>query len=236
MPHVTLVMTRKPAEEKFYHAYSPRAGRMVPMSALFGRMAVVVGPKLTAANDANVPTQDPRKLVKAVENHAKFVVAMNHTIVKQPGTQVEQITLAGRAVSLVTDGTPLKVAHEFDTMERYRGDNGQFGASGFMMTRPRPDKPYELTYESGNTVVAKVNPEGKCLRVHGHGLVQQGGGAAGILIHEAPNVGWLIGCISPRYTSDGRDPSKSDTTRKAVYDIFTAMGGERKASLIVLDW
>jgi hypothetical protein len=46
--------------------------------------------------------------------------------------------------------------------------------------------------------MAELNKSGQCLRVHGHGYLQQGTSTpAGMLVHEAPHVGWLIGCIAP---------------------------------------
>ena len=59
-------------------------------------------------------------------------------------------------------------------------------------------------------------------------------------MHEAPHVGWLIGCISPR-PKNHRIPINHDKkpSRQAMAFIFEAMGGFRagkEASLIVLDW
>jgi len=122
-------------------------------------------------------------------------------------------------------------------MERYRADSG----TGFyMQTRPQPQKPYRLTMFV-STTVARLNTSGQCLRVHDHGYVQQGtGNEAGILVHEAPHVGWLIGCISPRLPNN-RVTNSHDVTpsRQAMTAIFNAMGGfasGKDASLIVLDW
>jgi hypothetical protein len=233
MPHVTLVMTRKPIDERF-HTFAS-GGRMVRRSALFGRMAVVVGGRVTAANEFALPDVTSRQFVPGVMRNNDFITAVGNTVTANPRSTVQTIMLANRQIHLITDGTAVQVRHEFDTMERYRGDNGQFGAAGFMLTPARPRQPYELTFEEGNRIVAQVNPNGRCLRVHGHGLVQQRGGAAGILIHEAPHIGWLTGCISPRHTTDNRDPGRSVTTRTAMEEIFAAMGNERRALLIVLD-
>jgi hypothetical protein len=90
--------------------------------------------------------------------------------------------------------------------------------------------------------VEKLNQTGRCLKVHGHGYQQQGSGAtAGILVHEAPHVGWLIGCIAPRETNHRRQGEDRRPSERAMEAIFTAMGGFREkggaaAALIVLDW
>ena len=149
----------------------------------------------------------------------------------------EQLTLGGQSFTLVTDGSAVTARAEFDSMERFRADSGP---GFYMQTRPRPREPYRLTMFISSTV-AQLNDTGRCLRVHGHGYVQQGThNEAGILIHEAPHVGWLIGCISPR-PKNQRVPSNEDRepSRQAMDSIFTAMGGfatGKEASLIVLDW
>ena len=115
-----------------------------------------------------------------------------------------------------------------------------------MQTRPRTE-PYELSMIRSSAVAKldekyamQLNPEGRCLKVHGHGYKQQGTGAeAGILIHEAPHVGWLIGCISPREKNKRKQGDDRGPSQRAMELIFNAMGGfsvGTRASLIVLDW
>ena len=76
------------------------------------------------------------------------------------------------------------------------------------MLHPRPNA-YDLTYEPGNPVVQSLRPgySGNCIRVRGG---NPGSPEEGILIHEAPNVTWLKGCISPRPKDDLREFDNSD--------------------------
>lgn len=150
------------------------------------------------------------------------------------------IQLAGRTLDLQTadgnGGGGLDVIAEFDTMERFKADSGK---GFYMQVKPRRAQPYLLTmYKAG--LVAKLNKTGYCLKVHGHGYKQQGSGNdAGILIHEAPHVGWLIGCVAPRETNNREQFQSEQPSRRAVEKIFEAMGGfslGRKADLFVMDW
>lgn len=145
--------------------------------------------------------------------------------------------LGGKKLDIQTaDGGALEIIAEFDTMERFRADSGK---GFYMQVRPRPALPYLLTMYRAS-LVAKLNSSGNCLLVHGHGYKQQGSGAAaGILVHEAPHVGWLIGCISPREKNHREQGSNHHPSRNAMETIFEAMGGfsiGRKADLFVLDW
>jgi hypothetical protein len=145
------------------------------------------------------------------------------------------IPFADRALELtLSDGGSITKLIEFDTMERFRADSGK---GFYMQTRPRAE-PYDLSMMKSSTV-AELNQDGRCLKVHGHGYKQQGSGApAGILIHEAPHVGWLIGCIAPREKNSKQSDERGPSQRAMEY-IFTAMGGfsvGKKASLFVLDW
>jgi hypothetical protein len=145
-------------------------------------------------------------------------------------------TLGGRALEITADGEVECVA-EFDTMERFRTDSNR--KQFYMQVRPRPNQPYMLTMFRSSTV-AQLNKSGECLRVHGHGYKQQGSSIdAGILVHEAPHVGWLIGCISPRFKNKREQSSNREPSRQAMEFIFEQMGGfaiGKKADLLVLDW
>ncbi len=91
-------------------------------------------------------------------------------------------------------------------------------------------EPYGITFETGNSVVAKLKgTQGNCFRVHG-GLTAQ---ERGILIHEAPHVGYLIGCIGPRNLSD-RTPGWSSTAHHTMIELFSI--SPRPSALFVLDW
>jgi len=224
MAHVTLVLTRTPLDE--FHR-----GRQ---SGRWGTMLMVEGPKVFGAV-VNGVAQSAAMAGVATLNAAAAIVRPFAQVPSAPA--LAAATIAGKRISLLTDGTLVAQTTEFDTMERFRSDSG----NGFyMQTKPQPMKPYRLTMYVSSTV-ARLNTTGRCLRVHDHGYTRQGSGdPAGILVHEAPNVGWLIGCISPRVTghkvtnSEDRSPS-----RQAINQIFEAMGGfsaGREASLVVLDW
>lgn len=224
MKHVTLILTRKsqdasdPLED--FGSLS-RSGR-------WGRMAVVEGPQVLSAHMSFFFEDEKKK------NEAGLL----QTVMRNPGAhRAEKIQLANRTVYLRVCGQDLSNVTEFDTMERFRHEAGK---GYYMQVRPSPLKPYGLTMDYAD-VVAKLNKTGECLRVHGHGYKQQGTNVtAGILVHEAPHVGWLIGCIAPRILGHKVTNSHDRTpSTKAMEHIFKAMGGFRKgksASLIVLDW
>jgi hypothetical protein len=77
--------------------------------------------------------------------------------------------------------------------------------------------PYGITYEPHNPVVMELGPtHGNCFRVHGGHSQQE----RGILIHAAPHVGWLTGCISPRKLGDYNFPTQS------TYDAISELKGK----------
>lgn len=217
MAHVTLVLCRTPLQE---FRYGHRSGR-------WGTMAMIEGPKIYGVLAGGV--------AQAAAQIAAAVLAPVTVFAGTPGAAPLQ--LGGKDFTLVTDGNAVTKSTELDSMERFRADSGH---GFYMQTRPQPQKPYKLTMYVSSTV-AKLNGSGRCLRVHDHGYLQQGsGGPAGILVHEAPHVGWLIGCISPR-PKNNRIPNNEDKTpsHQAMEAIFDAMGGfgaGKEASLIVLDW
>lgn len=233
MAHVSLIMTRKPIDERFFQIGGARK------SALFGTMAVVLGPKIFSANPFGGMGTTPTAIARDTQRDLAFLTRTAQAAACAPQHKMESLKLAGRTVGLLTDGTPLSVLQIFDTMERYRGDNGQFGASGFMLTNPRPARPYRVSMETGNSIVAKVNSDGRCLRIHDHGKVQQNGLPAGLLVHEAPHCGWLTGCIAPRLTTSFREQSHNkQSSHDAMEFIFSTIkkyGGGKEASLIILD-
>lgn len=224
MPHVTLIMTRTPLQE--FH-FGHRSGR-------WGNMMMIEGPRVFGV------LMSPLAQTAAVAGTAVskgVLTAMMPFAPAHLDLGVEPLSLGGKTLSMVTDGSKVTQTTEFDTMERFRADNGR---GFYMQTRPQPQKPYKLSMFVSSTV-ARLNTSGQCLKVHDHGYVQQGtGGEAGILVHEAPHVGWLIGCISPRLPNN-RVTNSQDVTpsRQAINAIFNAMGGfasGKEASLIVLDW
>lgn len=91
----------------------------------------------------------------------------------------------------MSEGTVEEVKR-FTTIERFRATSTR---GFYVQLHPKP-APYGITYEAGNSAVKKLRTahDGRCFRVHGG----KPGAEQGILIHEAPHVGWVIGCISPR--------------------------------------
>jgi hypothetical protein len=218
MSNVTLVLSRIPLHEFHYEAHSGR----------WGNMAVVEGPKILGAGF-------PNQSLSVAGTAASKVGSIGWQAVNRQRT-IAIIPFGGKKLELVTDGGPIQRVTEFDSMERFRSDKGK---GFYMQVRPRPTQPYPLTMESSSEV-ARLNRHGHCLRVHGHGYKQQGSHAdAGILVHEAPKVAWLIGCISPREKNHRKQGEESGPSRRAMEFIFHAMGGFKSGvhgALIVLDW
>jgi hypothetical protein len=229
MSHVTLILTRTPLEEFKYGTRSSR----------WGRMAVLEGAKIRSASFRTAPVLPSalQAIVPIAQAAARTIIhAVDIAGVRSPEPTCPLIPFADRALELtMADGGTVTKLIEFDTMERFRADGGK---GFYMQTKPRPE-PYDLSMFKSSTV-AKLNQDGRCLKVHGHGYKQQGSGeTAGILIHEAPHVGWLIGCISPREKNNRKQSGERGPSQRAMEAIFTAMGGfgvGKPASLIVLDW
>jgi hypothetical protein len=126
------------------------------------------------------------------------------------------------------DGAKVTELKRFTTIERM---------GGYIQLKPQEHngkvykkEPYGLRYESGNPVVSKLKGSGgKCFRVLG-GLTAQ---EQAILIHAAPNVAWLIGCIGPRRLGD-RSKGDTDSTYSAMAELFAIT--PRPSFLFVLDW
>jgi hypothetical protein len=113
---------------------------------------------------------------------------------------------------------------------------------------------YTVAFEPGNPVVRNlyrggrppnysgpVYHDGNCLRIRGAVTERE----RGILIHEAPHVGWLTGCISPRNHGNNEAELQSELnprnnpvrneSHQAMLDIFALIGGQT-GNLWVLDW
>ena len=118
----------------------------------------------------------------------------------------QYVTLADQKLQLTTDGQAIGLSKEYTSMERYRTDYGELRGR-WIMLHPRPNA-YDLTYEPHNGNVQGLRPghSGNCIRVGGGNP----GAEQGILIHEAPNVTWLTGCISPRPKDDKREFENTD--------------------------
>jgi hypothetical protein len=98
-----------------------------------------------------------------------------------------------------------------------------------MVSMPRKREPYFVTWEPNNSAVRHLAAsQGHCFRVLGGSTHAQ----LGILIHAAPHVGWLTGCISPRNLGDKALVSQS--TYLAIADLYRHIGSE-KAALFITD-
>lgn len=232
--HVTLVHTRFPLDEFIYETatgeniddvddlnseeraqlYRTHTGQARPrISGHWGTMMMIVGPRIT---------------------HASFTPRVPNW---RGGERSEEMTFVGRALHLCMMGdVSIASTKLFTTIERYRTDGGHLNEWGFgyvrMLSR---DLPYGLQNETANPVVRRYLARGKgdCIRVLGGATLQQ----QTILIHDAPHVGFVIGCIGPRPHNDRRayqnvahNPSDL-AVREIMGELAKAKG---KGSLYVL--
>ena len=141
------------------------------------------------------------------------------------------IAVGNGTLDLSTTGEAISEVKRFTSMERFKTDDG---SSYYVQLHPKPD-PYWVTFESGNSAVKHLRKDhdGRCFRVHGG----KKGPEQGILIHEAPHVGWVIGCLSPRplnnfsteFHNNAHNPSYL-----AMDELFRFVG--HRADFFVLDW
>jgi hypothetical protein len=264
MPVVTLILTRYPLEEflwmsrdeyretetlseaekaALYEVKRPhhQVGHVTHLSGRWGSLAMVTGPKITKAAFASFSSPLAKLPLVGAPLGAAHVLGQVAGLVagNLAGSTTQTVALAGRLLELTTDGSgPVTAVKEYTSMERYRSDKGQLGGKGYVMLHPQAI-PYGLTVEHGNSVVKTLRKghSGNCLRVHG-GKV---GPEQGILIHEAPTIDYLIGCISPR-PKGNKSPMKNEpgnASGVAMQEIFDAIGKStqpRKSSLFVMDW
>ena len=171
-----------------------------------------------------VLTRKPNDLYKDGSRHGRFGTLIvlkgekiaNARIVESDSQGNGSINVPSGVLDLETPGAVEEVGR-YTTMERM---------DGYVQLPPGR---YAVSYEMNNPVVAKLKHGGNCFRVHGGHTPQQ----RGILIREAPHVGWLIGCIGPRKLKD-RHPY-TDTSLAAMMDLHKHVGDAR-ADFLVLDW
>jgi hypothetical protein len=140
-----------------------------------------------------------------------------------------QIPVPTGALEITTsDDTAVQEVSRYTTIERMHGYiqlkpqeyNGRVYKTG----------PYNLTFEPANPVVAELKSTGgKCFRVHGGMTTQE----QGILIHEAPHVGFVTSCIGPRRYKDC-NPGYTATAHSAMEELFALQ--PQPSALFVLDW
>jgi hypothetical protein len=238
MASVTLILTRTPVNEfvytsrgnvevddmtdeqraRFYRSRTQpndRPPNVIHYSGRWGSLLLLRGPRVYSVLSIPNTSPDTSKAPATV------------------GTQY--VTLADQNLQLTTDGQEIGLSKEYTSMERYRTDYGELRGR-WIMLHPRPNA-YDLAYEPGNPVVQSLRPgySGNCIRVRGG---NPGSPEEGILIHEAPNVTWLRGCISPRPKDDLREFDNSDgnPSNLAINEVMGELNtyGGGRGSLYVL--
>ncbi len=216
---VTLILTRTPLKE-FRHG--PRSGR-------WGELIAFKGPKVSSA----------RLLPKIALPGGAGLLATVGSAVQQAGALLGPVMQGKTHLVPVNHGVleltigdgPVFAAKRYTSMERFKADSGN---GYYVQLRPRAT-PYRLTYEKANAAVVKLRArhDGRCFRVRGGQTRPE----KGILIHEAPHVGWVIGCIAPRplndFTIEHRN-ADGNPSHHAMEDLFSFVGAS--AELFVLDW
>lgn len=214
---VTLVLTRKPLRTFTRHlSHGDQSGR-------WGTLIAVSGPTVTAAqmtDTAPGPNSSPRPSPPSGPGP------------RNGGTSIESITVDPGVLRLTTNGVPVTETKQYTSMERFHADGGRPG--DYVRLPPKPD-PYWITYDPHNSAVMHLRSghAGRCFRVHGGRTLQE----QSILIHEAPNVGWVTGCISPRPLRDftiEMPNDDSNTSYQSMDELFQFVGVAR-ANLFVLD-
>lgn len=127
-----------------------------------------------------------------------------------------------------SDGGAVSEISRYTTIERW---------GGYVQLKPQryngktyKDGAYGLRYEDRNTAVIQLGgTNGHCFRVLG-GVTEK---ERAILIHEAPHVGWLTGCIGPRAYEDYA-LGNTTTSHTAMLELFALR--PRPTALFVLDW
>jgi hypothetical protein len=230
--HITLIHSRYPLDEFVYdratgennddvdteeqreHLYHPRPGQNRPqISGQWGTMMMITGPKIT---------------------HASFTPRVPHW---RGGEHTEELDFVGRKLQLGVMGKDVPMTTKlFTTVERFRTDAGNLNQWGFGYVRMKSrEEPYGLRNEPHNAVVKKYlkRGNGSCIRVLGGETDQQ----QAILIHDAPHVGFVIGCIGPRPYNDRKAYKNvaNNPSDKAVQEIMGQLAkAHGKGTLFVL--
>ena len=267
MPNVTLVMTRKPLHEFLWirgrsdhyediddtddartarfgaldhgiRSHAPRAARGL-ISGQWSTMAVVEGPMVYAVDRT---AEGAAAIASAFAGAGWGFQGQFGGRFDLPPLTTASVTVNGQTVYLVTDGTAIANTTQLDALERFRTNS----KAGFYVRIPsRPKKAYGLKCFNSGTVAdfhrkysIRTNDPGMCLLVQDHDVRQENGELAGILLHEAPNPGWLTGCIAPRLPGNRGSADDFSCVIDALDLIYRAMGGftyGKTARLFVFD-
>jgi hypothetical protein len=145
-----------------------------------------------------------------------------------PGEAEVELTINNRRVYAATRGEVVST-RLYTTIERYRTNDGQVNQWDFGFVRlVSGETPYGLRVERNNSVVRTLRNghDGLCIRVLGGASAQQ----RAILIHEAPHVGWVVGCIGPRPHGNreafaNRPGNPSDQALREIVGELSQRGG-----------
>src|SRR4051812_6168880 len=137
------------------------------------------------------------------------------------------VKVPGGLLSISTeDGSSVGEVKRFTTIERMDG-RIQLAPQEYHGTTYKAGV-YGLTYQETNPkVITLAASKGHCFRIKGTTRPKEDA----ILIHAAPNVGWLEGCIGPRRWNDF-DKDYADSTYRAMDELIHL----RPSALYVVDW
>lgn len=255
MSQLTLVLTRTPKSEFFFNNSGrrdfnedenltdaemrlkyrkPATDDSAPpdfrhLSGRWGTLGVIKGPKISSAQFSDPPRADaPRN----------------------PTDTTQYLQFSNRTLKVTTDGQVVESIDEYTTIERYRTDGGSIG---YIALHAAPDKAYRIYKESGYDQLIAMRPasNGDYIRImedipdteyrqysqHQRDILEK---ERAILIHEAVNVSWLTGCISPRPLNDKRAFDQTDNNNpsaRVMRTLFAALerSPRGQGSLFVLD-
>ncbi|MCW5964132.1 MAG: hypothetical protein KIT83_08840 [Bryobacterales bacterium] len=216
---VTLILTRTPLKE---FSHGRRSGR-------WGELVAFKGPKVSSARLLpKTPFSGGANPLAAV---GQVAVSIGRTMAAALQGKIHLVPVNHGILELSLADGPVFGVQRFTSMERFKADSGN---GYYVQLRPRPT-PYGLTFEKANSAVMKLRPghDGRCFRVHGGQTKPE----KGILIHEAPEVGWVIGCIAPRPLNNFTIAHKNtpgNPSHKAMDELIAFVGA--RADLFVLDW
>ena len=204
MEFVTLLHTRWPKDEFLYDA---RSGENVDdvdnlSEEQRGRLYRTAGRPLTSSPNVKRISGLWGTMLMIIGDPIRIAQFDRPLVGEQlcPEEHDEVVKINGRTVHLAVYGR-VKSTKQFTTVERYRTDDGTVNQwdVGYVRMVGR-ERPYGLRVERNNSAVKKLRTghDGACIRVLGGETEAQ----RGILIHEAPHVGWVIGCIGPRPFGD----------------------------------
>jgi hypothetical protein len=196
-------------------------------SGRWGLLGMLIGPEVFVAEWGNAT---PRPLLPRMPSHL-LNPRRYKPMCDYDDMDRRTMLFGGRMLSLITDDQPIiKPLATYRSMERHRNERG----TGGYVALPQNLCYYEYKTETGNTVVAKLRSEhqGRCLRVTessagAHGLSSK---QRAILIHIAPSIIWLTGCISVRPIGDDQQygdslPNPSARCFNEIYGAANAWGG-----------